>query len=245
MRKFTEKRNLIKVILLLLSVVMFFCACTAQTDDTPVQTTPEASVSAESEKADDSRAVTDGETSTSQSTQKDGQKNSTSRAKSGETTAKTTTQSTQRKTTEKATAKATAKQSGTTAKQTNAPTAKTVKCTVTVECKKILSNKDKLKDGHEEYLPDGGVFFSNYTVVMPNGSSVYDAVKTACNENGVAINATNSQYGVYIVGFNNIDEKDCGNQSGWLYSVNGKTPGKSCGKYIITNGDNISFGYTC
>jgi len=120
-----------------------------------------------------------------------------------------------------------------------------VNCTVTVECKKVLNYMDNLKAGHEAYVPSGGIFFSNYPVTIKNGSTAYDAVKIACTDNGVTINASNSQYGTYIAGFNNIDEKDCGNQSGWLYSVNGKTPGKSCGKYIVSNGDNIVFSYTC
>lgn len=137
------------------------------------------------------------------------------------------------------------KQSTKHSSKTTSTTSSTVSCTVTVECKKILNYMDNLKPGHEAFVPSGGVFFSNYPVTVKNGSSVYDAVKIACADNSVTINATSSQYGTYIAGFNNIDEKDCGNQSGWLYSVNGKMPSKSCGKYIVSNGDSIVFSYTC
>lgn len=117
-------------------------------------------------------------------------------------------------------------------------------CTVTVECKSILDNTDRLKDGHMEYVPSDGYIINNCSVTLENGSSAYDAVKSACDIQGVYLNAVGSSYGVYVAGFNNIDEKDCGSQSGWLYSVNGKYPSKSCGRYILSNGDSVVFTYT-
>ena len=133
---------------------------------------------------------------------------------------------------------------GTTAK-TKTTTSSTITCTVTVECKSILSHMDNLKAGHEAYVPSNGYMINGCTVTVKNGSSAYDAVKTACDEQGVHINAVSSSYGIYVAGFNNIDEKDCGSESGWLYSVNGRLPSKSCGKYILSNGDNVVFTYTC
>lgn len=135
---------------------------------------------------------------------------------------------------------------GTTKKATTSRTqASVVTCTVEIECKKILSNMDSLKAGHEEYVPDDGIIMSTVSVTVKNGQTVYDAVKSACSQKGVTINAVNSSFGIYIAGFNYIDEKDCGRESGWLYYVNGITPGVSCGKYKVKNGDNIVFSYTC
>lgn len=126
-----------------------------------------------------------------------------------------------------------------------ATTSSTVSCTVTIECKKILDKTDSLKAGHEAYVPDDGIMLDAYTVHMKKGETAYDAVKKACSDNGVTINAVSSTYGVYIAGFNNIDEKDCGGGSGWIYFVNGSSLSKSCAKYEIQNGDNIVFSYTC
>lgn len=166
--------------------------------------------------------------------------NSNSKNKNSDTNKNTTAEKTNKNTnnTTKSTTKAATKKQTTT-------TSSTVNCTVTVECKKILSNMDNLKAGHEDFVPQSGVFFSNCSVRVKNGSSAYDAVKLACSNNGISVNATNSSYGIYIAGFNNIDEKDCGNQSGWTYTVNGKYISKSCGKYIVSNGDSIVFSYTC
>ncbi|MDE5984388.1 MAG: DUF4430 domain-containing protein [Eubacterium sp.] len=131
----------------------------------------------------------------------------------------------------------------TTARQTT--TSSTITCSVTIECTSVLDNMDELKAGHEDYVPSDGYIISNYSVTLPNDSTAYDAVKAACENRGVTMNVVSSSYGKYIAGFNNIDEKDCGNQSGWLYFVNGKSPSKSCNKYTLSNGDNVVFSYTC
>lgn len=137
----------------------------------------------------------------------------------------------------------TKKKTTTTKKQTT--TSSTITCTVTVECKSILKNMDKLADGHAPYVPSDGYFINSCTVTLDNGSSAYDAVQLACNKQGVHMTTVNSGYGKYVKGFNNIDEKDCGSQSGWLYFVNGSSPSKSCSKYKLSNGDNVVFSYTC
>ncbi len=118
-------------------------------------------------------------------------------------------------------------------------------CYVTVECTSILDNMDKLKSGHEKYVPSNGVIMDSARIVVKEGKSVYDAVKSACSENSVKLNEQSSMYGKYIVGFNNIDEKDCGPQSGWVYTVNGSRPPKSCDKYTLKKGDKIIFSYVC
>ena len=40
-------------------------------------------------------------------------------------------------------------------------------------------------------------------------------------------------------------EFSCGEQSGWMYEVNGVYPGKSCSKYDVEDGDIIKWNYTC
>lgn len=191
----------------------------------------------ESSKTDKSRLTTKSSASTKNTsdskTTKASAKNTekTSTSKNPEKNKSSTAQSTTRKTTT------------TTKKRTT--TSSTITCTVTVECKSILKNMDKLADGHAPYVPSDGYFINSCTVTLDNGSSVYDAVQLACNKQGVHMTTVNSGYGKYVKGFNNIDEKDCGSQSGWLYFVNGSSPAKSCSKYKLSNGDNVVFSYTC
>ena len=49
----------------------------------------------------------------------------------------------------------------------------------------------------------------------------------------------------YIRGIHQLYEKDCGTQSGWMYSVNGVFPNYGVNKYTVKNGDDIKFRYTC
>lgn len=163
----------------------------------------------------------------------------------GETTKNETTKSntTVNTTSKKHTANEVATKKPTvTAKPTNSAT---ISCSIKIECISILSNMDKLKAGHEAYVPSNGIILGTSSLTVKNGSTAYDALKTACDNNGISLNITNSSYGKYIAGINYIDEKDCGKYSGWMYKVNDSFPNTSVDKYILKNGDNIVFSYTC
>ena len=49
----------------------------------------------------------------------------------------------------------------------------------------------------------------------------------------------------YIEGIANIYEFDCGELSGWMYSVNGWFPNYGISRYKVSDGDSIEFHYTC
>lgn len=120
-----------------------------------------------------------------------------------------------------------------------------VTCTVTVECKSILDHMDELKEGHEEFVPTDGYIIKNYTYKAKAGYTAYDALKGACKKNDIKLTAQKTSYGVYISGINNLDEFDCGKQSGWMYSVNGIMPNTTCGNVTVDDGDSIVFTYVC
>ena len=119
-----------------------------------------------------------------------------------------------------------------------------ITCTVQVECKKILAKKNKFKKDIALIEPDG-VILAPVKVYLDDGATAYDALKKACDENGIALNVQNSTWGVYVVGIGGIEEKDCGPQSGWLYFVNGKSPSTGLSNYKIKSGDSLTLSYTC
>ena len=128
----------------------------------------------------------------------------------------------------------------------NEPTVKDeISCTLNVECKSILNNMDKLKDGHSEYVPANGYIIKGYKYTAKAGFTAYDALKKACEDNGIKLTAKSSMYGTYVSGINNIDEFDCGSQSGWMYSINGNRPNVSASNRKINDGDEITFEYVC
>lgn len=231
-----------KISILLLSVLICFsflgCNNEKQTQAS-AESSQSSTVSAESEtqtdkdKTEETKETENGETTKSQSkTQTD------SKSSGGKSEEKSGGNSDT-----KSDEKTTAKKSSTTKEKTT--TKSTITCYVTIECTVVLKNMDNLKEGHEKYVPSDGYIVSNETVTVKNGSTAYDAVKEACNKNGVKISTTGSGKSVYIAGFNNLDEFDCGNGSGWTYYVNGSFPPKSCGAYTLSDGDSIRFSYVC
>lgn len=124
-------------------------------------------------------------------------------------------------------------------------TSSEINCSITIECKSILNNMDDLKSGHESYVPKNGIMLDNYKTTLKSKSTVYDLLKKACNDKGITYTAKDTMYSVYIVGINNIDEKDCGKDSGWMYSVNGSFPNVSVDSKKLKDGDKVVFTYTC
>ena len=48
----------------------------------------------------------------------------------------------------------------------------------------------------------------------------------------------------YVEGIHNLYEFDCGELSGWKYSVNGVVPGVGCSQYRLNDGDRIEWSYS-
>lgn len=218
---------------LLLTIAMCFCfaSCSGntQTVDNSLSTTSQTEAVTQAQVGEDTATTeaattADKESITAQSTSKAKTKNN--KEKENKTTVKLTT------------SKATTKK--------NEPTVKDeISCTLNVECKSILNNMDKLKDGHSEYVPANGYIIKGYKYTAKVGFTAYDALKKACEDNGIKLTAKSSMYGTYVSGINNIDEFDCGSQSGWMYSINGNRPNVSASSQRVTDGDEITFEYVC
>lgn len=218
-----------KICALLLSAAMCFCftACSNNSSEQAEQSTLSTT-------AQTTASATENATSTTEATTKN---------KDVTTTSKTTTKvsSTTKKKPNKKVEKVTGKVVETTTKKKSSA----VNCTVTVECKSILDHMDDLKEGHEEFVPDDGYIIKDYTYKAKKGYTAYDALKGACKKSDIKLTAKSTSYGIYISGINNLDEFDCGKQSGWMYSVNGIMPNTTCGNVSVDDGDSIVFTYVC
>lgn len=147
----------------------------------------------------------------------------------------------------------------TTAPTTQATTEMKKYCTVRIECNTIYDNLSKLKEGKNDFLPSSGVILDNVQVELSGDESAFDVIKKACEENactdnckyckanGVQIEYTYTPAfnNYYIEGIHQIYEKDCGTQSGWMYSVNGNFPDEGSSSYTVSPGDVIVFSFTC
>ncbi len=77
------------------------------------------------------------------------------------------------------------------------------------------------------------------TPTFEKGATAYDALCAT----GLSVTSKNSQYGIYVSAIGGLAEKEFGGSSGWMYSVNGSAPNVSCGKYVLKDGDRVSWYY--
>ncbi len=120
-------------------------------------------------------------------------------------------------------------------------------CTIEISCKTVLSNMSDLEPAKKDYVPQNGEILAETTVAVDSGSSAFDVLKTVCNKNKIQLEYkfTPAYNSYYVEGINQLYEFDCGDNSGWMYSVNGVFPNKGSNMYTVQNGDKIKFLYTC
>lgn len=137
------------------------------------------------------------------------------------------------------------KEPDTPAKEEKQPVALT--CTIQIRCDTILDNMDNLEPGKDAYVPSSGTILSTTTVSFTEGETVFDVLKRVCDQNGIQLeySYTPMYESYYIEGINYLYEFDCGNESGWMYKVNGWFPNYGCSDYTLEQGDSIVWCYTC
>lgn len=124
---------------------------------------------------------------------------------------------------------------------------KELTCTLAVRCDTILNNIDRLDKAKAGLIPEDGVIFAESTVVFYEGESVFNLLLREMKKNKIHMEyeSTPIYKSAYIEGINNIYESDCGELSGWMYSVNGSFPDYGCSRYELHEGDRVELVYTC
>ena len=120
-------------------------------------------------------------------------------------------------------------------------------CTLTVTCETILNHMEDLAAGKESMIPSDGIIYANQEVTFAEGETVFDVLKREMKDNQIQMEYTSVlAYGSdYIEAINNLYEFDCGQNSGWKYSVNGTYPNYGCSQYELKDQDVIQWAYTC
>lgn len=119
-------------------------------------------------------------------------------------------------------------------------------CSLTVTCSEVFSHMDKLSESAERVIPANGIILQgNYEIIQ--GETAFDLLKRACAEKNILLDYvfTPLYSSYYIRGINNLYEFDCGDESGWMYLVNGSDTGCGCNQYKVSKGDKVVFNYTC
>lgn len=120
-------------------------------------------------------------------------------------------------------------------------------CTLSVRCDTILDNTDKLSAEKINIIPDDGIVFPETEVKFSDGESAFDVLRRELKNSNIHMEfqKTAAYNTVYVEGIANIYQFDCGELSGWTYSVNDKFPNYGCSDYKLQDGDDLKFLYTC
>lgn len=117
---------------------------------------------------------------------------------------------------------------------------------ITIRCDTILDNMDKLDPAKAEFVPENGEILPMVQVFFYEGDTVFDVLVRICDTLDIQLEYSMSVYGsYYIEGINNLYEKDCGSESGWMYRVNDWFPNYGCSVLEVSDGDVIEWLYTC
>ena len=120
-------------------------------------------------------------------------------------------------------------------------------CTISIKCDTILDNMNLLEESKHLLIPTDGVILAEKEVTFSEGESVFDILLRETRNNGIHMEFVKSPVydSAYIEGIHNLYEFDCGELSGWMYSVNGQFPNYGCSNYILNDKDKIEWVYTC
>ena len=118
-------------------------------------------------------------------------------------------------------------------------------CTLSISCKILLDNMDKLKPEKAELVPEDGLLLAPIAVPLKEGESVFDLLLRVCTEKKIHMEFEDTPIynSAYIEGIGNLYEFDAGPLSGWRYSVNGWFPNYGCSRYTLKDGDVVEWVY--
>ena len=120
-------------------------------------------------------------------------------------------------------------------------------CTLSISCATILDNQELCDPEKWELVPENGWILEPMTVTFYAGESVFNVLQRTCKQQGIHMEFSNTPVynSAYIEGIHNLYEFDVGNESGWMYRVNGWFPNYGCSRYQLQDGDVIEWVYTC
>lgn len=118
-------------------------------------------------------------------------------------------------------------------------------CSVEIDCKTILDNRDLLDLELKDKVPKDGVILKKTKVDLHKGDTAYNILNKVTKDKNISMESSDTAGNKYVKGIDNFYEFSCGQQSGWMYLVNGKIPHKSSGDYKLKNNDVVKWRFTC
>lgn len=122
---------------------------------------------------------------------------------------------------------------------------------LSIDCSSVFDNygnlDSSLKNGN--FLPENGIILAEKQCLLHENDSVFDLLCRAVKHDKIQLDYSGNKSGVminaYIKGISNLYEFSCGENSGWIYLVNGQAPSVSCSNYYPKDNDKIEWIYVC
>lgn len=89
-----------------------------------------------------------------------------------------------------------------------------------------------------------GDIISNVSIPIHENDTAYDVLISCAKLHKLVIGKSGTGEYAYIQSINGISEKQHGELSGWIYTVNGEIPSEGCGAYSVKDGDTVQFIYS-
>ena len=110
-------------------------------------------------------------------------------------------------------------------------------CHITIDCADVLKHPEKCSAEKAEILPENGIFLEK-DVAFAEGETAYAVLIRSLQKEKLQYekDATN-----YIFAVGGLYSGDCGELSGWLYTINGESPTVGLADYVLKDGDSLQF----
>lgn len=99
--------------------------------------------------------------------------------------------------------------------------------------------------GRAAHIPADGEILAPTRFPIAQGDTVFAVLTDAARACGLHVESSGAAGMRYVSGLGNLHEYDYGDLSGWLYYVNGESPGMGCEQLSLSDGDVIEWHYTC
>ena len=120
--------------------------------------------------------------------------------------------------------------------------------TVSIYCNTVLDNWDSLDPALQEgdYIPQDGVMLAETQVGWEEGDTVFSALQRLDEAGLITLDyGTDASMGPYVDGINYLYNGNCGEFSGWLFSINGAFPNTGCDQNVLEAGDDVKWLFSC
>lgn len=117
-------------------------------------------------------------------------------------------------------------------------------CSININCVNLLGFKEELEDTDKNAIEENGDIYNNTEVIIKDGDTLFSIIERELVLKGIFFEYSQDDE-INIKSIGGIGEKDFGENSKWLFKVNGDFIDGGYDKYKVEKGDIIEAVYTC